>query len=482
MQRLVGELLTSTWVRDLFKDLGERQAGSAARAAELQRLNGSSPIFWPFHAPQMPLCVTEAKGSRLRDVDGNEYLDCHMGWGAQALHGHSPDSVVEFVRERLSRGTGNGYFHPIELELVGLLRELMPHNEKYAFFNSGTDATSAAIRLARAHTGKRLVAKVEGSLHGIHDLAMHNTAFWYHGGEVAPEMMSDGRVAPTPALAGVSKADERDLLVLPHHDERAFALIERHRHELACVIAEPMSSSFPFGDASIPFVKQLSDVTRRARVPFVLDEVLTGFRSGIAGVSAHYGIDADLICYGKVISGLGLPLSAIGGRADLIGFAQTSGMALTDFGRKTCLNTTHMGNYLSLCASFASLSMLKAKGARYYDETRGKVQWLQSRLEGFRRDTSIPIRLVGFGDFIGSFSFLSERPLKDARAFQDAINPIALYLLTLMLRKRGVHTFSMPLFFSGGCHSQSDIEELYLKVTDAALEMKANNFTFLLEE
>jgi glutamate-1-semialdehyde 2,1-aminomutase len=367
---------------------------------------------------------------------------------------------------------------------VTLLQELLPHCEKFAFFNSGTDATAAAIRVARAHTGNRLVARVEGSLHGIHDLAAHNTAFWYHGNPVLPfpGQQQDGSVPLVPALAGVPTADPADLLILPHNDGRACELIERHRHELACVIAEPVGSAFPFEDQAIPFTRQLAQTCRDFRVPFILDEVLTGFRCGISGAAVAHGIPADLYTYGKVLTGLGLPLSALGGRADMLDVAQTSGIAMTDFGSKSCLNTTHMGNYLSLCASLATLTLLKDAGADYYTQTRAKVARLRDGLAALRAEHGIPVRLVGFADFIGAVGFLPDRQFRDYRDFAGAINPIGLFLLTLLMRRHGVYAFSMPMVFTGGAHTDEDIDTVLSAITESALEMQRAGFPFILPE
>jgi glutamate-1-semialdehyde 2,1-aminomutase len=482
IQALVSDLLGQRWVIDLFTDVAGRQGRSTELVDRLRRVDATSPVFWPFHAPQLPIAVTEAAGCRIVDADGNRYLDLHLGWGAQSLHGHNPAPVVAHVAERVGRGTGNGYFHPVELELATLLGELLPHCEKFAFFNSGTDATHAAIRIARAHTGRRLVAKVEGSLHGVHDLAAHNTAFWYHGNPMNPfpDIGPDGAVAATPAPAGVPSADPRDLLVLPHNDPRAIDLIQRRRDELACVIAEPVCSAFPFEEQSVPFVRQLAQTCRDMRVPFILDEVLTGFRCGIAGAAQRWDIPADLITYGKVITGLGLPLSAVGGRAEMLDIAQTSGLALTDFGTKSCLNTTHMGNYLSLCASLASLTLLREQGAGYYDASRARIGQFRERLAAFRASSGVPLHLVGFGDFIGGLSFLPDRPFRDHRDFAAAVNPIGLFLLTLLLRRRGCYAFSLPMVFSGGAHSAADLDELLAAATECAAQMKANGFPFLL--
>ncbi|GGL05740.1 aminotransferase class III-fold pyridoxal phosphate-dependent enzyme [Streptomyces flaveus] len=482
IESLVADLLSQQWLIDLFTELAERQKGSAAATERLRARDAASHVFWPFHSPQFPLMVTEAHGSRILDVDGNTYTDCHLGFGAQALHGHSPEPVVEFVREQLATTTGNGYCTPVEAQLVNLLGEFVPHCEKFAFLNSGTDATAAAIRLARAHTGRRMVAKFEGSLHGVHDLGMHNTAFWYHGHPTTPFPGSapDGGIERQSALTGVPTADPRDLLVLPNDPVRALELIERHKDELACVLTEAVSSSFPFAEHTVPLLKAVSERCRTLRVPFILDEVLTGFRYGPGGAAEYFGIEADLYCYGKVISGLGIPLSAVGGKAALLDHTQTSGLALTDIGHKTCVQTTHAGNHLALCASYASLRLLHERRDTYYTETRAKVAGVQERLAAFRTGTGIPLRLVGFGDFIGSFGFLEQESYDDYRSFAGAVNPIAFFLLTLMLRRRGFYTLSLPMLFTGGAHSPEDLDALVTAVTDAALELDSHGFPFIL--
>jgi glutamate-1-semialdehyde 2,1-aminomutase len=481
VEDLVADLLTQQWVIDLFTELSERQHESIAVSEGVRKRAVSNHVFWPFHAPQFPLVVDEASGSRIVDVDGNTYLDSHLGFGAQALFGHNPPQVVDFIRDQLGRTTGNGYLNPIEPKLVEVLDRFVPHCEKYAFLNSGTDATAAAIRLSRAHTGRRMVAKFEGALHGVHDLAAHNTAFWYHGHPVQPfPEIGENGIAPLPALTGVTPAAPEDLLILPNDAAAAIALIEKHCDDLACVLGEAVSSSFPFAEHTAPIIKEVAERCRALRVPFVLDEVLTGFRYGPSGAAGYFGIPADLYCYGKVVTGLGLPLSVLGGRADLLEHMQTSGLPLTDLGRKTSVQTTHAGNHLSLAASYASLSALHDAGDAYYERTRAKVDGLQSRLASFREDTGIPLRLVGFGDFIGSFGFLEEKSYSDYREFTGAVNPIGLFLLTLMLRRRGVYTLSLPMFFTGDAHSDSDLDELYTAVTESALELGKHGFPFVL--
>lgn len=474
------ELLTQPWVGELYSTVYERQAGSGQLVEQLRRRSAASHAFRPFLAPPLPIAIDAAQGGRVTDVDGNTYIDCHLGFSAQTLHGHNPEPVVDYVSDRMRHGVGNGNLAPIELELAGLLGEILPHCETFAFLNSGSDAVRAAIRLTRASTGRRMVAKFEGTIHGSDELAVHNTAFWCHGQPLAafPPIGDDG-IGRVSADAGVPTVAPSDLLVLPNDTATAIELIERHAADLACVLAEPAASSFPFPDATVPMVREVALACRRLQVPFVLDEVLTGFRWGIGGAAETFDIPADLYCYGKVLSALGLPLSAVGGRSDLLGQTQTTGVSIFDAGQKTALQGTHTGTYLAQCASYASLSLLRSKGQAYYDETRTKVATIQDRLARFRAEHDIPLRLVGFGDFMGAFQFLPEQSYTDYRTFAESANP-AQFLLTLMLRRRGVYMLSSPLLFTGGAHSQSDIDTIIGAVTDSALEMQRNGFPFSL--
>jgi glutamate-1-semialdehyde 2,1-aminomutase len=477
---LIADLFSQQWVIDLCTELAERQRGSVALSDQVRGQSVANHAFLPFHAPQFPLAVVKAAGGRIVDIDGNSYLDLHLGFGGQSLFGHNPPQVVEFVRSQLGTdNTGNGHLNPIELKLVEVLRDLVPHNEKFAFLNSGTDATNAAIRLARAHTGRRLVAKFEGCWHGVHDLAAYNTAFLAHGYprvQPFPEIGPDG-IPPAPAFRGVAAAD---VLVLPHHAATAIELIDRYRDELACVIADPACQSYPFTEHTIPEVSEVAHRCRDIGVPFVLDEVLTGFRFGTEGAAGRYGIPTDLICYGKVTAGLGISLSVLAGRAELLDRMQTSGLGTNDIGQKTFVQNTHSGNHLALAASYASLDLLRAAGEPFYARVQAKVSKLQSGLTTFRSHTGIPLRLLGFGEFCGTFGFVPEESYRDYREFAGAVNALGSFMLTMLLRRRGVYTLSMPMFYTGDAHDESDMDELLAAVTDSALELDKHGFPFKL--
>ena len=358
-------------IADLLGELAQRQPKGMAKVEELKQRSVSNCVLWPFHAVQLPTCISHAQGGRVVDVDGNEYTDLFLGFGTQALHGHNHPAVVEAVRSQLGRTVGNGYFHDIELKYTALMKEMVPHREKWAFLHSGTDAMTAAVRMARAKTGKKLIVKFEGAIHGTQDWAMHNTFAFMHGNPAVPfpPRSGDGYEAVSYAL-GMVKPSETEVLTLANHDPNALEIIERRKDEIAAVLGEPADTAFPFEEKSVPYIRQIAKRCKELDILFILDECQTGFRCGQAGASQTHDIPADLIVYGKVLSSLGIPFSAVAGRGDLLDLAMTSGIALTDYGQKTTLMTTHMGNHLAMLASYASLSLLHEKGEAYYDEVR----------------------------------------------------------------------------------------------------------------
>lgn len=480
LEGYLAEVFSMPMVGELIGAVSARQSGSLERVEALRALDVNNPVLWPFHAPQLPLCMERAEGSRIWDVDGNEYLDCHLGLGTQSLHGHNPPEVVEYVQRQLGRGVGANNFHPVELELCRLLQQLVPHCEKFAFFNTGSDATAAAVRLARAHSGKRLVVKFEGAMLGVHDLGVHNTITLFHGHPAVPFPPSGpAGVAPNPFPTGVSPASAQELLVLPLGDPRSLEIIEARKAEIACVTAEPVYSAFPFAEKTVPFVKEVAALCQRLGVIFLLDEVTSGFRCSAGGGASRYQIPADLYTYGKVMSGLGIPLSAVGGRAEILDHAQTSGMSLADYGQKTFLNSTHHNNHLSLAAGYATLRLLAEKGPAYHQQVEARIARLQARLAGLRERHQIPLHLIGFGEFMGTFLFLRPGPMEGPRDLARAANGVGSTVLSLMMRLRGIYFFSLPVFFSGGAHSDADLERVADAVEDSVLEMKRNDFPFL---
>lgn len=472
MLQFVTEVMTTPYAVALVGDLAARQPRSAAIADALRRRSPASPVLWPFHAVQLPVAIREARGAKLVDVDGAEYLDLFLGFGTQALFGHNPPAVVDAVQRALVTNPGNGYLHEVELALIDVLRALAPDNEAFAFLNAGTDATGAAVRICRAATGRRLIVKVESAVHGTHDWGVQSSVALMHGHPIVPwpTVRPDG-VEAVPFATGVAASSPAELLVLPHLDTDAFALLEARRGEIAAVIAEPCNISFPFADRCIPYVRALAERCKALGLLFILDEVQTGFRWGPGGAAHTERIPADLRVYGKVLSGLGIPLSAVGGPTALLRHAGTSGLNVGDYGQKTTLMTTHTGNHLALAASHASLSLLRDAGP-YHARTEQRRAALDARIARLRAERGIPLHLVGYGQFIGTLMF-ADRPseARDARDLAGRANPAATLLLSLALRRRGIYTYSWPFVFLGDAYTDADLARIADEVVGAATEI-----------
>lgn len=466
------QVATHPWVMQLGMDLATTQPESMQLVERLKARSAASPVLWPFHAVQFPVAIREARGATLVDADGREMLDLFLGFGTQALHGHNHPEVVG--RMPMGSSVGNGYFHPVETELTELLHRFTGQ-EGFLFVHTGTEATEAAVRLCRAATGKRLLVKFDGAVHGTHDWGVQSSVALMHGNPIHPwPERHDGQVEPVPFVTGVTPPD--DLLILPHFDEDALTVLAERKDEIAAVIMESSNISFPFAEKCIPFVKLVRERCRELGIKFILDEVQTGFRWGQAGANRAEGIDADLCTYGKVLSGLGLPLAAVAGDMGLLRHAQTSGLNLMDYGQKTTLMTTHMGNHLALAASFASLSLLASKGDAYYERTRARRDALQARVAGLRSE-GIPLHLVGYGDFIGTFLFVDDpESCADARQLTERANPGATLMLSLALRREGIYTYSWPFVFLGDAYDDEQLERIISTVERIARSMKQADF------
>ncbi len=255
----------------------------------------------------MPIYVERAEGAYLQDVDGNRYIDCNLGQGALVL-GNSHPAVVGALRSQLSRGT---HFGPATEQAVALAETIVtavPGAERVSFTNSGTEATLAALRLARAVTGRRKVAKVEGAWHGANEYLLFS--FTTLSGPL-------GRVDANVDSAGVSHGAIADVVVLPFNDEAALSRIREEGPELACVIVEPVLGGAGCIPASPDYLKGLRQACDEVGALLVFDEVVTGFRLGPHSAAGRYGVAADVTTLGKAIGG-GQPVGAVCGRADLM--------------------------------------------------------------------------------------------------------------------------------------------------------------------
>jgi glutamate-1-semialdehyde 2,1-aminomutase len=251
-----------------------------------------------------PVYMREAYGARLVDVDGREYIDFCLAFGPLIL-GHGDPGVVAAVHDAATRGFTFGTADPYSLQLAETITSRLPWVEQVRFLNSGTEAVMTALRIARAATGRTKLLKFEGCYHG-------------HADSMLVEAGSGMAGEPAAASAGVPAAVVADTRVCPLDDEAALtAVFDRVGSELAAAIIEPLPANFGLLPQRQEFLERLAALCRQHGVVLIFDEVISGFRTGFAGMAGLTGIRPDLVTWGKIIGG-GLGVAACGGRADLM--------------------------------------------------------------------------------------------------------------------------------------------------------------------
>jgi glutamate-1-semialdehyde 2,1-aminomutase len=273
-----------------------------ARARELFPGGVNSPVRAFGGVGGEPFVAERGEGSRIWDVDGNEYIDFVLSWGPLVL-GHAPPVVLAALEETMRRGTSFGIPTELEMRLAELIVGRMPHIEMLRFVSSGTEATMSAIRVARAVTRRDVIVKFDGCYHG------HGDSFLVRAG-------SGVATLGLPNSPGVPAALAELTITAPFND---LAAVERalSQHDVAAVIVEPIVGNAGFIPPDPPFLQGLRALTERSGALLVFDEVMTGFRVAYGGARERFGVVPDLTTLGKVIGG-GLPVGAYGGRRTLM--------------------------------------------------------------------------------------------------------------------------------------------------------------------
>jgi glutamate-1-semialdehyde 2,1-aminomutase len=275
-----------------------------ARAKELFPGGVNSPVRAYRAVGGTPRFVAAARGARVRDVEGREYLDYVSSWGA-ILTGHADPDITAAVAAAAAAGTSYGSPAPGEIELAERIRSRMPSLERMRFTSSGTEAVMSAIRLARGATGRTRIVKFAGGYHG-------------HTDALLAEAGSGVATLGLPGSAGVPEAATRDTLVLPYNDPDAVqAAFARFPGEMAAILVEPVAANMGLVLPRPGFLGALREVTAADGALLVFDEVITGFRVAPGGAQERFGIVPDLTCLGKVVGG-GLPVGVFGGQAGIM--------------------------------------------------------------------------------------------------------------------------------------------------------------------
>jgi glutamate-1-semialdehyde 2,1-aminomutase len=403
-----------------------------------------------------PLLIDRARGCRLWDLDGREYLDLCCSHGATLL-GHGDPTVLRAVEQVLARGAACSYENELHTELARLLCATVPCCERIRLTGSGTEATMHCLRLARAYTGRTRVLKLEGNFHGYHDQVMYaiGTPEEYLGPEAAP--------APHPGSAGLPVGLEHNLVVVPYNRtdllEEAF---QKHATELAAVICEPIYYNAGCVLPTPEFLDALRGLTRAHGVLLIFDEVLSAFRMAPGGAQEYLGVTPDLCTLGKAVGG-GFPLSVFGGRREImdrlmpVGDCQHSG--------------TYNGHPVAVAAGLAAITAYRQPA--FYRHIEALAGRLYPGLDALFARRGIVARVQGLGARFGIYFGVQH----SVRSYRDALKHHRAHMLRFVAAAidHGVyfHDYGGAACHHGFCAAMTpaDADEVLLRLDEAVEHM-----------
>ncbi|ENQ3077951.1 glutamate-1-semialdehyde 2,1-aminomutase [Bacillus cereus] len=393
-----------------------------------------------------PLFMERGKGSKVYDIDGNEYIDYVLSWGP-LIHGHSNDQVVEALKAVVEKGTSFGAPTEIENKLAQLVIDRVPSIEIVRMVNSGTEATMSALRLARGYTGRNKILKFEGCYHG-------------HGDSLLIKAGSGVATLGLPDSPGVPEGVAKNTITVAYNDlESVKYAFEQFGDDIACIIVEPVAGNMGVVPPLPGFLQGLRDVTTEYGALLIFDEVMTGFRVAYNCGQGYFGVTPDLTCLGKVIGG-GLPVGAYGGKAEIMKQVAPSG-PIYQAG-------TLSGNPLAMTAGYETLVQLTPES---YKEFERKAEMLEKGLHEVAVKYGIPHCINRAGSMVGIF-FTDEKVINYETAKTSNLEYFAAYYREMV--EQGV--FLPPSQFEGlflsTAHSDADIEATIAAVEIAMSKLK----------
>lgn len=386
-----------------------------------------------------PPIIAKGKGSKIYDIDGNEYIDYVLSYGP-LLMGHVPDCVTEAIKAAAEKGTSYGAPTLAETELAKLVCKLVPSMELVRMVNSGTEATMSALRLARAYTGRDCIVKFVGCYHGHHDSLLVKAG-------------SGATTLGVPDSPGVPKAVASTTITIPFNDIPALEAVFAERgSEIAAVITEPTPGNMGLVLPEEGFLEALRAITKKYGALLICDEVMSGFRSAQGGSQSVYDIDPDITCLGKVIGG-GLPVAAYGGKKEIMLQVSPAG-PMYQAG-------TLSGNPLAMAAGIAALTYMEENNV--CEKLESLCAILTGGLEKAAAAAGVPVQIHRLGSMFTVF--FSDKPVTD---FETAcacdLDAFRIYFHSMLEQGIYLPPSQFETNFLSLAHSPEDIQ----KTIDAA--------------
>jgi glutamate-1-semialdehyde 2,1-aminomutase len=381
-----------------------------------------------------PIFIAAAKGSKIYDIDGNEYIDYVGSWGSMIL-GHAHPKVLQAVRAAAKKGTSFGAPTLAETQFAKRIIAAFDSIEMVRLINSGTEAVMTAIRLARAYTKRNLIIKMAGCYHG------HSDSLLVASGSGFAE-------AVRPSSAGIPESLAKLTIVIPYNDiDAAKAAFQSHKNKIAAVILEPVAANMGVVPPLPGYLKALRNLCNTEKTLLIFDEVITGFRLALGGAQQLFDVKADITCLGKIIGG-GLPAAAIGGRADIMKMLAPIGPVYQA--------GTLSGNPLATAAANATLDILEKENC--YEKLETVSTSLEAGFADAAEDAGIPLMINRIGSIMSCF--FTDRPVRNfADVKSTDIKQFKKFFAEMLKQGISLAPSAYEAMFVSLAHTKQDIEK-----------------------
>ncbi|NIQ04345.1 MAG: aspartate aminotransferase family protein [Candidatus Korarchaeota archaeon] len=397
-----------------------------------------------------PFFIKNAKGCKIWDEDGREYIDFWIGHLA-LIFGHTPDFIIQAIREQALHGTHWGVVNRKAVELATLIRESVPSIEMLSFANTGTEATMYAVRLARAYTGRNTVVKIRSGWHGANSELTCSLNYPFD----------------VPESSGLIPENEKYCLSIPFNDnEETQAVLREYKDEIACVILEPVLGKGGGIPAEKEYLKLLRDLANDYGFCLIFDEVITGVRLGLGGAQAHYNVIPDLTVLGKTTGG-GLPIGVVGGKRDIMELAEPN---WNDSRSVLIGGGTFSINPMTMTAGLAALKKIREEGENLFKKLNERGDYIRNELRQILGEYKQPTKVTGSHSIVmlhflqREIDEVSPENLQKFKAEKESVE------FRLRLLNRGIFEFHG---FGALCteHKRRHIETYLETVRDVTNEM-----------
>lgn len=411
-----------------------KSAGAFAEACKYLPGGVDSPVRAFGGVDIGPVFVASARGSKIYDIDGNEYIDYVCSWGPMIL-GHAHPAVLEAILAAAKKGSSFGAPTLAETQLAKKVIAAYNSIEKVRFVSSGTEAVMTAIRLARAYTRKDLIIKMVGCYHGHSDSLL----------VAAGSGLAETAIASS---AGVPDSVAKLTIVVPYNDiEAVKAAFEKHKGGIAAVLVEPVAANMGVVPPVKGYLRALHELCNGRDTLLIFDEVITGFRLAAGGAQELFGIESDLTCLGKIIGG-GLPTAAIGGRADIMDMLAPLGPVYQA--------GTLSGNPIATAAANATLDILTKGGC--YEKLESSAAMLEAGLADAARNAGVPVTINRVASIMSCF--FTDKPVRNFADVQSTdIERFKKFFAAMLNRGIYLAPSAYEAMFVSLAHSSEDVEK-----------------------